>query len=299
MSLAFFFLSFTNWTHTNWLGGGFVKVAALRSVLTSPPHMSVLGLAGGAYSTHNQEFVWGPSVVKSCFKNVLSLSWLRGCCEPRREAAQWYLLSRLVFKNCLPWSWCPWTDVTTVQLFTYSFYRVRARALPPVDMFKTEWPRGWADWERGEVTGNQRRLQPGKRGENQGLRWPAKKCLGENRNLRAAVWQVTLNENGRGRSGGGEWDKEGRGVLRNERRRTARQEKRGRKRSGPQCGTERRHWDSAMKHTGMRSCKLQTRICYAIWDLWSCQCPGSRRKGFDYSSLIILSYLSATCQECT
>lgn len=49
-------------------------------------------------------------------------------------------------------------------------------------------------------------------------------------------------------------------MLRNERRRTARQEKEtGRKRSGPQCGTERRHWDSAMKHTGMRGCKLQTR----------------------------------------
>ena len=252
--------------------------------------MSVLRLAGGAYSTHNQEFVWGLSVVKSCFKNVLSLSWLRGCREPRREAAQWYLLSRLVFKNCLPWSWCPWIDVTTVQLFTYSFYRVRARALPPVDVFKTEWPQGWADWERGEVTGNQRRLQPGKRGENQGLRWPAKKCLGEDRNLRAAVWQVTLNENGRGRSGGGEWDKEGRGVLRNERRRTARQEKRDReekerasvwdrKASLGQCNEA--HWNERLQVTNQ--------ICYAIWDLWSCQCPGSRRKGFDYSSLIILS----------
>lgn len=52
--------------------------------------------------------------------------------------------------------------------------------------------------------------------------------MGGNRNLRAAVWQVTLNEKGRGRSGGGEWDEEGRGVLRKERRRTARQGKRDR-----------------------------------------------------------------------
>ena len=71
----------------------------------------------------------------------------------------------------------------------------------------------------------------------------------------------------------------------------------GRKRSGTQCGTERHHWDHAMRHPEMRGWKLKVRTCYAIWDLRSCQCPGGRRKGFDYSSLIILS--CAIGQECT
>lgn len=35
--------------------------------------------------------------------------------------------------------------------------------------------------------------------------------------------------------------------------------------------------------------QVKNRIYYAMWDLWSCQCPGSRRKGFDCASLIILS----------
>lgn len=191
-------------------------------------------------------------MVKSCFKNVLSLSWLRGRSEPQTGGCTGIPsvpsgFQELPSKVLTAIEWHHPRFIPSHRLLT----GLEQEGFFPVDIFSPISPGGYACWVKGEWgeehVGKVRGNWDGTGMEheektNEKKKWTAKIFVWENRNLRPVFWQVTqmLNENGRIRSEE-KWGRreERDGDRRKERWTRAREEEReGSKTSKTQCVTE-------------------------------------------------------------